>query len=188
MSTSPDPARMVLMGIIGAPRGIKGDIRVKCFTAEPRDIAAYGPLWNADASRAYPIRVVGEIKGKDQVVVRIDGIADRNAAEALKGTELYVPRDALPPPEDDDFYHVDLIGLRAETPAGEFLGEVRAVFDHGAGDVLELGGGPYKGLVVPFTLEVVPSVDVAAGKLVVDPPDGLLEAPDDAAKPERNEK
>lgn len=169
-----------MMGTIGAPRGIKGDIRIKSFTEDPRDLAAYGSLWSADGSREFRVKVIGETKG--QVIARIKGVADRNAAEALKGTDLYVPRDVLPPPEDDAFYHVDLIGLRAETTHGEFLGEVRAVFDHGAGDVLDLGGGPYKGLMVPFTLDAVPEVDLAGGKLIVDPPEGLLEPPDDDAK------
>ena len=167
---------------IGAPRGIKGDIRIKSFTEDPRDLAAYGSLWSADGSREFTIKVVGEAKG--QVIARIKGVADRNAAEALKGTDLYVSRDVLPPPEEDAFYHVDLIGLRVETTEGAFLGEVRAVFDHGAGDVLDIGGGPHKGLMVPFTRDAVPEVDLAGGKMIVDPPEGLLEPPDEEAKRE----
>ena len=89
----------------------------------------------------------------------------------------------LPPPEEDAFYHVDLVGLRAETTKGDYLGQVEAVFDHGAGDVLEIGSGPYKGLVVPFTIKVVPKVDVEGGLLIVDPPEGLLEPPENEAKP-----
>ncbi|MBT6096340.1 MAG: ribosome maturation factor RimM [Rhodospirillaceae bacterium] len=171
-----------MLGTIGAPRGIKGDIRIKSFTEDPRDLAAYGSLWSADGSREFTIKVVGEAKG--QVIARIKGVADRNAAEALKGTDLYVSRDVLPPPEEDAFYHVDLIGLRVETTEGAFLGEVRAVFDHGAGDVLDIGGGPHKGLMVPFTRDAVPEVDLAGGKMIVDPPEGLLEPPDEEAKRE----
>lgn len=182
MNTRPDPADLVLLGIIGAPRGIKGDIRIKSFTEAPADIVAYGPLWSADATRTFAIRVIGEVKG--QVIARIDGVNDRNAAEALKGVKLYVPRAALPPAEDEDYYYVDLIGLRAEATDGTFLGEVRAVFDHGAGDVLEIVGGPHPGLVVPFTKDTVPEVDIRAGKLVVAPPDGLLEPPEEDAKDE----
>jgi len=188
MSTRPDPADLVLLGIIGAPRGVRGDIRIKTFTDTPADIAAYGPLWDKAAARSFKIRVIEELKGKGQVVARIEGIADRTAAEGFKGIELYVARQALPEAEEDSFYYVDLIGLRAETTEGEFLGEVRAVFDHGAGDLLEIGGGPYKGLVVPFTLDVVPEVDLDGGRLVVDPPDGLLEPPEDGAKPKSKTK
>jgi len=188
MSTRPAPADLVLLGTIGTPRGVRGDIRIKTFTDAPADIAAYGPLWDKAASRSFTLRVIEEIKGKGQVVARIDGIADRTAAEGLKGIELYVARDALPEAEDDSFYYVDLIGLRAETTEGAFLGEVRTVSDFGAGDLLEIGGGPYKGLVVPFTKEVVPEVDLEGGRLVVDPPDGLLEPPEDDAKPKTKTK
>ena len=180
MSTSPDPATLLLLGAIGAPRGIKGEVRIKSFTANPKDIAAYGPLWDEKAARTFRVKVVGETKG--HLIARIDGVSDRNAAEALKGTRLYVPRDVLPPADDGAFYHVDLIGLRAETTKGEFLGEVQAVFDHGAGDVLDIGGGPYKGLVVPFTLDVVPEVDIKTGRITIEPPEGLLEPAEDEAR------
>ena len=183
MSIRPDPAELIRVGTIGAPRGIKGEVRVKSFTEDPEDVAAYGPLWDEKATRQFELKVVGQAKG--QLIVRVKGVSDRNGAEALKGTGLYVGRDILPPAEDGSFYYVDLVGLRAETVAGEFLGEVRAVFDHGAGVVLDLGGGPYKGLVVPFTEEVVPEVDIEGGKLIVDPPEGLLEPPDDEAKEQK---
>ncbi|MEK9753220.1 MAG: ribosome maturation factor RimM [Rhodospirillaceae bacterium] len=179
MTARPDPAELVLLGTVGAPRGIKGDIRIKSFTEAPEDIAAYGPLWNADATRSFKVRVIGEAKG--QILVRIDGVGDRTAAEALKGTGLYVPRSALPAPDDDSYYLVDLIGLRVETKAGEAWGEVRAVHDFGAGDVLELAGGPHAGLMIPFTRDSVPEVDLTGGRLVVDPPDGLLEPPEGGA-------
>jgi len=181
MNIPPDPADLVLLGTIGAPRGIKGDVRIKSFTAEPEDITSYGPLWNADATQSFEVCVIGEVKG--MLIARIKDINDRNDAESLKGTGLHVRRGILPPPEEDTFYHVDLVGLRAETTKGDFLGQVEAVFDHGAGDVLEIGGGPYKGLVVPFTNEVVPKVNIESGLLIVDPPEGLLEPPKDEAKP-----
>ncbi len=175
MSERPDPADLVLLGTVGSARGIKGDVRIKSFTEAPADIIAYGPLWNAGATRSYKLRVVGESKG--QVVARCDGVKERNAPETLKGLGLYVPRTALPAPEDDSFYHVDLIGLRAETTAGDFLGDVRAVHDFGAGEMLEIGGGPHPGLMVPFTLEAVPEIDIASGRVVIEPPEGLLEPP-----------
>jgi 16S rRNA processing protein RimM len=183
MTARPDPAELVLLGTVGAPRGIKGDIRIKSFTEAPEDIAAYGPLWNADATRSFSVRVIGEAKG--QILARIDGVGDRTAAEALKGTALYVPRSALPAPDDDSYYLVDLIGLRVETAAGEAWGEVRAVHDFGAGDVLELAGGPHAGLMIPFTRDTVPEVDLTGGRLVIDPPDGLLEPPEGGASQDK---
>jgi 16S rRNA processing protein RimM len=125
---------------------------------------------------------------KGQVLVRLEGVADRTAAEAMRGVRLYVPRDALPAMEDEDeFYHADLIGLAAVLADGTEIGKVRAVFDFGAGDSLELSHtATGKPLLVPFTREVVPVIDVAGGKVVVDPPPGLLgdngENGDDASR------
>ena len=170
----------MLLGVVTGARGLKGEVRIKSFTADPADLAAYGPLWDVGAETGRRLKVVGEAKG--QVIARIDGVGDRDAAEALKGLELHVPRSALPAPEDDEFYHADLVGLEAVSVAGEALGRVSAVEDFGAGDVLEITGGPYKGLVVPFTRAVVPEVDVAGGRLTVDPPPGLLEPPEEEAK------
>ena len=110
MSASPDPSQLVLLGTITSPRGIRGEVRIKSFTEVPSEIAAYNPLWDAKAERQFRIKVTGEAKG--QVVARIKGVDDRNGAEALKGVGLFVPRDRLPAPDEDEFYHVDLIGLR----------------------------------------------------------------------------
>ena len=186
MNVPPDPDQLVLLGAIGAPRGVRGEVRVKSFTAEPDAIASYGPLWDKKGARWLKLKVVGEAKG--QVIVRVDGIADRTQAETLRGTELFVPRERLPDAEEDAFYYVDLIGLRVETTEGEYLGEVRTVFEAGAGDLLDVGGGPYRGLVVPFTRDVVTEVDLEAGRLLVDPPEGLLEPPEDEAKPKTKRK
>ncbi|MCP5366184.1 MAG: ribosome maturation factor RimM [Hyphomicrobiales bacterium] len=179
-----DPAGLVCLGVVTGARGLRGEVRIKSFTAAPADIGAYGPLRDAAGGRAFRVKVVGEAKGV--VVARIDGIGDRDAAEALKGTRLYLARQALPAPEEDEFYHVDLVGLRADLAGGGTLGTVRAVDDFGAGAVLEVaGGGPgsvIRGTVmVPFTRAVVPVVDIAGGRVVVDPPPGLLEpaAPED---------
>lgn len=180
MNGKPDPADLVLLGVVTGARGLKGDLRIKSFTADPEDLAAYGPLWNKAGQTRYRIRVVGEAKG--QLIARIKGVGDRAQAEALKGLELHIPRSALPEPGEDEFYRSDLVGLQAVSTSGEVLGTVGAVEDFGAGDVLEVVGGAYEGLVVPFTAEVVPEVDLAAGTLTVDPPDGLLEPPEDEAK------
>ncbi len=164
----------VCLGVITGVRGLKGEVRIKSFTAEPEDVAAYGPLSDKSGSRRFNLRVTGKVKGL--IIGRIADINGREAAEALKGCELYVPRSALPETEDEAYYHADLVGLAAETTTGEALGEVIAVYDFGAGDVLEISGGANGTVMVPFTHQVVPEVDMTAGRLVIDPPDGLFDA------------
>ena len=168
---------MVCVGVVTAARGLKGEVRIKSFTAEPANLAAYGPVWDKTGERSFRLRVTGQTKG--QVVATVDGVTDRDHAEALKGQKLYVPRDALPEPEDEEYYHVDLVGLRAEraddpSETGGFLGRVRGVHDFGAGSMIEVDGGPAGPLVVPFTRIAVPVVDVAGGRIVIAPLPGLL--------------
>lgn len=167
-----DPVRL---GVIVGVRGIKGEVRIKSFTDEPTDVSAYGPLFDRDGKTQYDLRVTGTHKGV--VLARIDGINDRNAAEALKRTELFVDRTQLPPPEEDEFYDSDLIGLKAETTTGESLGRVKGLFDFGAGPVIEMDGN----VMVPFTKAAVPEVDITNGKVVIDPPDGLFDPPEPEA-------
>jgi 16S rRNA processing protein RimM len=167
----------VLLGVIVGPRGIKGELRIKSFTEVPEDVAAYGPLTDKAGRQTYPLQVTGVAKGV--VVGRLPGVADRNQAEALKGTELYVERAALPAPEEDEYYVSDLLGLDAVTIAGEALGRIRTVDDYGAGPVLEIAGGGFGTVMVPFTRACVPEVRVAERTVVVDPPEGLLEPPGD---------
>jgi 16S rRNA processing protein RimM len=158
----------VLLGVITAAHGIKGEVKVKTFTESPDRLNAYGTLTTEDG-RTLQIAGLRVVKG-DDAVVRFAGVGDRNAADSLKGQRLYVPRAALPPPEDGEFYHTDLIGLRAEDISGAILGTVNAVHNFGAGDVLELalaGGGNE---FVPFTDPIVPVVDIAAGRIVVNLP------------------
>jgi len=185
MNSPPNPSNFVLLGIIGSPRGINGDVRIKSFTAAPKDIASYGPLWNADATQSFEISVISI--AKEMIIARIEGIKNREAALSLNGMELYVPRKALPTTEEDVFYHIDLVGLTVETKEGEFLGLVEVVSNFGAGDVLEITNGPYKGLVIPFTKCAVPNVDIKSGKLIVELPKGLLEPPDNETRPEQDE-
>ncbi len=170
----------VCVGAVSGARGLKGEVRVKSFTAEPTDIAAYGPLLDDSGERSFTLRVVGQAKG--QVIARIDGIGDRTQAEGLKGVKLYVAKDALPTPADDEFYHADLQGLRAELTDGAELGTVKAVHDFGAGPILEIEGSEHKGLMVPFSRAAVPVVDLEGGRVVIDPPPGLLEPPEEEAK------
>lgn len=163
------PADPVRVGVITGVRGIKGEVRIKSFTEVPEDVAAYGPVFDKTGAKRFELRVLGVQKGL--VLARIKGVEDRNAAEALKRTELFVDRDQLPPPDEDEFYHADLEGLRAVTVKGDGLGRVRGVFEFGAGPVLELDGG----LMVPFTKAAVPVIDFEAGSVTIDPPEGLLE-------------
>ena len=180
MNGNPDPADLVLLGVVTGVRGLKGDLRIKSFTADPGDLTTYGPLWDAAGEVSYQVSVIGEVKG--YLIARIKGVSNRTTAETLKGLKLHISRSALPDPEEDEFYHSDLIGLQAVTTSREVLGTVSAVEDFGAGAVLEFAGGPYKGLMVPFTKEVVPEVDLEIGTVTVDPPEGLLEPPEGEAK------
>src|SRR5262249_3302663 len=163
----------VCLGLITAAHGVRGLVRIKSFTAEPEGILSYGPLEDESGQRRFVLEPTGGAKGV--LLVRIPGIEDRNAAERLKGLRLYLPRAKLPEPGEEEYYHADLIGLAAELPDGSALGRVRAVHDYGAGDSIEIErpeGGPVMG---PFTRAAVPVVDLAGGRLVVEPPPGLLE-------------
>jgi 16S rRNA processing protein RimM len=162
----------ICLGIITAPHGVKGLVRVKSFTAEPDAIAAYGPLED-EAGRRLALSFIGAAKGVQ--LARIAGVEDRDAAERLKGVRLYLPRAALPATEDEEYYHADLLGLAAELPDGTRLGEVRAIYGFGAGDSIEIARPGAAPLLVPFTRAAVPVVDLAHGRIVVDPPEGLLQ-------------
>jgi len=154
---------------IGAPHGVRGEVRLRSFTQDALAVTAYGPLESEDGARRFEIEALRP--AKDHFVARLAGIDDREAAEKLTNLKLYVPRDRLPPIEDDEtFYHADLIGLAAVTPDGAALGTVIAVHNFGAGDLIEIGahvGG--EPLMVPFTDATVPEIDIAAGRVVVVP-------------------
>jgi 16S rRNA processing protein RimM len=164
---------MLCLGVIGGARGLKGEVRVSSYTADPADIAVYGPLYDDAGAEPLSIRITG--RSRNQVVARVDGVDDRTAAEALNGRRLCVRRDALPEPDEDEFYHADLVGLRAERADGKTLGTVRGVHDFGAGNMLEIANPLGEVVVVPFTRAIVPEVDPAGGRVVIDPPPGLLE-------------
>ncbi|HEY3918302.1 MAG TPA: ribosome maturation factor RimM [Stellaceae bacterium] len=165
----------ICLGIITGVHGIKGWVRVKSFTAAPEAVAAYGPLQDESGARRFDLEIVGA--GKGVLLARIAGIADRNAAERLKGLRLYVQRADLPPPADDEFYEADLVGLEALREDGTRFGTIRAVNDFGAGASLEIEDETGKTVVVPFTTVAVPLVDVAGKRVVVVPPAGLFDAP-----------
>ena len=174
-------AGTICVGVITGVRGLKGNVWIKSFTANPEDVAAYGPVSNQSGERRYRIRVVGQAKGR--LLARIEGVADRTAAEALKGEKLFVSRDDLPAPDEDEYYHADLIGLRAVLTGHDGdseaestdLGRVRAVHEFGAGTVIEIEGPAAGSHMVPFTREAVPLVDLSAGLLVIAPIAGLLD-------------
>ncbi len=171
------PSDRVLVARIGAAHGIRGEVRVKAFTADPADIAAYGPL-EAPNGRRFEVAGLRPAAGTspDMLVVRLKGVTDRNTAETLNGLELSIPRDRLPPADEDEYYHADLIGLAATTTGGEPLGVVIGVHNYGAGDLIEIAPRRGDTLLVPFTRAIVPVVDIAAGTVTVDPPPGLIEA------------
>ncbi|MCP5364431.1 MAG: 16S rRNA processing protein RimM [Hyphomicrobiales bacterium] len=176
------PAR-VCLGVITGARGLKGDVWVRSFTSAPENIAAYGAVSDETGSRRFHLHVTGA--GPERVSVRVDGIDDRTAAEALKGIRLYVPRSVLPPPDDDEFYFTDLIGLDVYIQTMEIAGEtpfghVRDVQDYGAGAVLDICESNGRSSLVPFTRQAVPIVDLAQQRIVIAPLPGLV-SPDELA-------
>ncbi|GAB5375463.1 MAG: ribosome maturation factor RimM [Acuticoccus sp.] len=172
--------KTILMATVGAPHGVRGAVKLTVFAEDPLSLRRYNPFLTGEGAtlKLARIKPIGKA-----LVGEFDGIGDRNAAETLRGTELYVPRQRLPRPDDDEYYHVDLIGLAARTLAGEPLGHVRAVNDYGAGDILEIAGDGGT-VLVPFTRAIVPTVDLAAGLLTVDPPAGLLDDEGDDGGPD----
>lgn len=156
----------ILLGRIAGAHGIRGEVLIKAFTEAPENIGAYGPL--SDASGAHTFKIQSARATPKGVVARIQGIADRNGAEALKGLELYIARDRLPAAAEGEFYHADLIGLEAVDAGGIPIGTIVAVPNYGAGDLLEIRlAGSAKTELVPFTDATVPEVDIAARRVVV---------------------
>jgi 16S rRNA processing protein RimM len=171
--TMSEPTKRVCLGVVTGAHGVQGAVRIKSFTATPEDIGRYGPLTDEDGRRSFDLHLLGVAKGV--VITRVDGINDRCGAEALRGLRLYLPRSALPETEAEEYYHTDLIGLEAVLRDGTPVGRVRAIHDFGAGDTLELVRPGAPPVMVPFTRAVVPVVEPAAGRLVLDPPPGLLD-------------
>ncbi len=167
-------ARPVLVGAIVGAFGVRGEVRLKSFCAEPAAIADYGPLTGRSPEQRFEILSLRPIKGG--FAARIRGIETREQAEALRGTPLHVPRERLPETGEEEYYHADLIGLEVVDPGGARLGRVVGVHDFGAGDLLEIAmPGRRQTVLAPFTREVVPTVDLAAGRIVLDAPEGLLD-------------
>ena len=162
---APERAETVCLGRIVGAHGVRGIVRIRSHTANPDDLTAYGALSDAAGARRFAITVTGHVRGL--LLARVDGVDDRDAAEALRGTDLHIPRAALPPTEGEEYYHFDLLGLRAESEDGTQLGRVSAVHDHGAGPIVEIQPPDGPSTLVPFTREHVPSVDIKGGRMVV---------------------
>lgn len=158
----------VLLGVIIGAQGLKGEVKVKTFTATPEGLGAYGPLRDGQ-DRLFTVASVRA--GKDVAFVSFGEISDRNAAEALKGVELFVSRDALPAAGMDEFYHADLVGLRAEDSEGRSIGVVRAIHNFGAGDVIEIARPDGDEVFLSFTREVAREIDIASGRIVISAPE-----------------
>lgn len=159
-------AERVCVARIGAPHGVRGEVRLWVFTEDPRAIRAYGPFQSEDG-RTFEIASLRQ--AKDHFVARLKGVDDRNAAETLTNVELYIPRDRLPPAGDDEtFYHADLIGLATVTRDGDPLGTVVGVHNFGAGTLLEIRPPRGQSVLIPFTAAHVPEVDIAGKRAIVD--------------------
>lgn len=161
---------LICIGAIAGAFGVSGEVRLKSFCTEPADIASFGPLLSEDGKRQFKVTLTRPVA--DGLGARIAGVTSKEAADALRGTSLYVPRDRLPALPDDEFYHADLIGLDAFDTGGVLLGKVMAVYNHGAGDIVEISSIRHKSaLLLPFTMAIVPNVDLSARRIVVNLPE-----------------
>ncbi|MEM6388067.1 MAG: ribosome maturation factor RimM [Pseudomonadota bacterium] len=177
------PKERVCVGAVAGSFGVRGEVRLKSFCAEPDAIDTYGPLSSEDGALQWDVKVTRTIK--NGFAARLSGVRSKEAADALRGTRLFAPRDKLPDLPDDEFYHTDLIGLQIIDTGGADIGRIKAVLNHGAGDLLEIAiKGEKQPVLLPFTVANVPTVDVAGGKVIVDMPDGLLGANGDEHNPQ----
>ena len=153
--------------------GVQGEVRLKSFCADPFDLGAYGTLMDEAGARSFMIQI--DRAGKGELIGRLSGVRSKEDADALKGVRLYADRDQFPSLPDDEYYYTDLIGLPVFDPGGAALGEVKAVLNHGATDILEVKvPGTSDTALLPFTQEAVPTVDIDVGRIIADPPDGVF--------------
>src|ERR1700675_577563 len=165
-------AARICIARIGAADRVRGAVKLWTFTEDPFAVQQYGPLLTKDGARSFEVATAREAKG--HLVATLKGIATREEAERLNGLEVYVAREKLPATNEDEYYHADLIGLAAVTPANEPLGRVIAIHNFGAGDIIEIGPAHGATMSLPFTNAVVPSVDLAGGRVVIELP-GVIE-------------
>jgi 16S rRNA processing protein RimM len=174
VASPPREHRRVCVARIGAAHGVRGEVKLWPFTSDPMAVVRYGTLETEDG-RSFEVESVRAAKGF--LVARIKGVADRTAAERLCNLDLYIARDRLPETDEDEYYHADLIGLSVESTDGVALGIVAALHNFGAGDIVEVqpsGGG--ESVMVPFTAEFVPVIDIAHARIVIEPPEGAFGA------------
>lgn len=174
-------ADRICLGVIAGAHGLDGAVLIRSFTADPAAIGSYGKLADAEGKRTFQVKV-RRVTTKG-VVAKLEGLSDRTAAEGLKGVKLYIARDALPEPDEDQVYVADLIGLRVEDKDANVLGTISKMDNYGAGDVMEVTLATGGSLLLPFTKAAVPVVDVAGGRVVIDPPASVEARPED-----RNDK
>lgn len=161
----------VAVGVFGAPHGVRGEMRLKSFTGDPLAIVDYAPLTDKSGQRRYVLKKARPFKD-DLLIVSVEGVADRDAAAKLTNLEVFASRDVMPPAEEDEFYHADLIGLQAKDPDGKIIGFVLAVHNFGAGDIIEIkpiDGG--QTLLLPFTKAIVPQINLADETITIILPD-----------------
>lgn len=164
----------IIVGTLSGSFGVHGDVRLKSFCADPEAIADYTPLTRADGTQIATIVIKGQTKGS--LIARIDGITTKEQADGLRGMDVFALRTRLPSLPDDEFYHADLVGLMTYDTGGAELGRVKAIQTNGADDLLEIISPTHKDTVlVPFTTAIVPTVDLASGRIVLDPPRGLFD-------------
>lgn len=164
---------LICVGAIAGSFGVRGEVRLKSFCVVPEEIEDYSPLSNEDGSKTYSLTITRPIK--NGFAALLEGVETKEDADAIKGLRLFARRDQLPQLPDDEFYHADLIGLEVYDTGGTLLGTVKSVQNHGASDLLEIHGPELKSTVLlPFTLEAVPTVDLNQGRIIADPPEGLF--------------
>ena len=163
----------VIVGSLGGSFGVHGEVRLKSFCADPQAIADYIPLYTEDGRSFNQVVLTGQLK--NGFTARLDGVVSKEDADALRNVSLYAAREKMPSLPDDEYYYADLIGLPVLDTGGNALGSVTNVMDHGAGDLLEINvPGHAETVLLPFTQEVVPTVDLTAGKIIANPPEGLF--------------
>ncbi len=165
---------LICVAAIGGAYGVHGDVRLKSFTTEVDALEDYAPLLTEDGAFEFTIDIIRDIK--NGLAVRLSGIATKEQADALKGVKLFVPRERLPDTADDEYYYTDLVGLEVRDTGGNVLGSVKSVQNHGATDLLEVKppNSP-ETVLLPFTLAAIPTVDMSAGRIIADPPEGLFD-------------
>ncbi|MEM7719738.1 MAG: ribosome maturation factor RimM [Pseudomonadota bacterium] len=163
----------VCIGAIAGSFGVKGEVRLKSFCANPEAIDSYGPLTSEDGKSEWDVKISRPVK--NGFAARLSGVRSKEMADSLRGTRLYAPRENLPDLPDDEFYHTDLIGLTVMDTGGVELGRIKAILNHGAGDLLEIVvKGQKQPILLPFTLANVPTIDLGSSKAIADLPEGLM--------------